>query len=117
MVEGGACNHSRLQRCIRKSRSLQQRMRQQQQEVPQKARLPEQEEELQRRYQPISSSQLSAQPCCWLAWLGEELSQSCDYPPDPQVWVALNVLKRATEEELWLTSHSCCFLRVPPLHL
>lgn len=55
MVEGGACNHSRLQRCIRKSRSLQQRM-QQQQELLQKPRLPEQEEELQRRYQPISSS-------------------------------------------------------------
>lgn len=57
MVEGGACNHSRLQRCIRKSRSLQQRMQQQQQqELLQKPRLPEQEEELQRRYQPISSS-------------------------------------------------------------
>lgn len=57
MVEGGACNHSRLQRCIRKSRSLQQRMQQQQQqELLQKPRLPEQKEELQRRYQPISSS-------------------------------------------------------------
>lgn len=73
MVEGGACNHSRLQRCIRKSRSLQQRMQQQEEERR------EQEEELQRRYQPITSSQRSAQPGCWVASLGEELSPSCDH--------------------------------------
>lgn len=58
-AEGGASSHSRLQRCMRRGRSLQQRMQLhqlQQQESEAGRQRPEQqqqEEELQARYRPI----------------------------------------------------------------